>query len=51
MQLVMLLRVFAVKEIAAANKKKVAAAKKAAKKSPPQVLSVAWLASTQFFVV
>ena len=52
MQLVMLLRVFAVKEDCCSEKEEGGSGKESCqKKGPPQVLSVAWLASTQFFVV
>ena len=52
MQLFMILRVFAVKEDCCSEKEEGSSGKESCqKKGPPQVLSVAWLASTQFFVV
>jgi len=50
MQLFMLLRVYAFKEDCCSEKEEGSGKEHCQKKGPQQVLSVAWLASTQVFV-
>jgi len=51
MQLFVILRVFAVKEDCSEKEEGSSGKESCQKKGPPQALNVAWLASTQFFVV